>query len=321
MIAAPDTYTPITLKRVFDTKKVSPLLAFSNVASQRKVIDENIGKISISGVQEKLSVIIDHEKIILTPEGVQGTHIIKAAPDYKRLKNRNQLPANEHLTMQIAQQVYGLSVAENAMVFFRNGEAAYITKRFDIDKNKCKIKQEDFASLSQKTKETDGDNFKYTGDYVTAGQLIKQFVAAWQIETVKYFRLIVFNYLFANGDAHLKNFSLQQTTTGDYLLTPAYDLLNTSLHVNDEDFALSGGLFDKQHCSEIYLQTSHPCQEDFMTFGTLLEIPKVVINKTLNKFTTPQGLVTELTERSFLNEQLKRMYLRSYQERLSRLQR
>ncbi|GHU72441.1 hypothetical protein FACS189413_15550 [Bacteroidia bacterium] len=99
LAAGYDTYSPIALKKVFNNKKVSHLLDFSNVESQRKVIDENIGKISISGVQEKLSAIIDHGKIILTPEGSQGTHIIKPAPDYKRLKNRNQLPANEHLTI------------------------------------------------------------------------------------------------------------------------------------------------------------------------------------------------------------------------------
>ncbi len=47
----------------------------------------------------------------------------------------------------------------------------------------------------------------------------------------RFFELVVFNYLFANGDAHLKDFSLQQTPNGDYLLSPTYDLLNTSLHV------------------------------------------------------------------------------------------
>lgn len=31
---------------------------------------------------------------------------------------------------------------------------------------------------------------------------------------------------------------------GDYALTPAYDLLNTAIHVQDEDFALDVGLFE-----------------------------------------------------------------------------
>jgi serine/threonine-protein kinase HipA len=42
------------------------------------------------------------------------------------------MPANEHLTMQIARQVFGIETAENALIFFQNGEQAYITKRFEI---------------------------------------------------------------------------------------------------------------------------------------------------------------------------------------------
>ena len=49
-----------------------------------------------------------------------------------------------------------------------------------------------------------------------------------------YFRLILFNYLLSNGDAHLKNFSLIQTSMGDYSLSPAYDLMSTVLHMPDE---------------------------------------------------------------------------------------
>lgn len=51
---------------------------------------------------------------------------------------------------------------------------------------------------------------------------------------------VVFNYLFGNGDAHLKNFSLQATSGGDYVLTPAYDLLHTSIHIDDGDFFDTG---------------------------------------------------------------------------------
>jgi serine/threonine-protein kinase HipA len=42
------------------------------------------------------------------------------------------MPANEHLTMQIARQVYGIETAENALIFFKDGAPAYITKRFDV---------------------------------------------------------------------------------------------------------------------------------------------------------------------------------------------
>lgn len=316
-----DTYSPAAIRRVFDKQKVSHILNFSNDDSHRLMIDDNIGKISISGVQEKFSAIIDRKQVTLTPEGTQGKYIIKPVPDYKRIRHRHYMPANEHLTMQIARQVYKISTAENALIFFQDGEPAYITKRFDISEDNKKIKQEDFASLLQKTSETDGKHFKYTGSYTDMGLLFPKYVAAWQVETSKFFKLVLFNYLFANGDAHLKNFSLQQTPNGDYILSPAYDLLNSSLHVADEDFALEGGLFKKEHYSETYGQKGHPCQDDFMTFGKLIGVPEIQINKILNRFLASQPLVYSLTEQSFLDSKLKRIYIRSYEERLDRLRR
>lgn len=316
-----NTYSPVALKRMFDSKKIKHLLDFSNDESGRMLIDENIGRISISGAQEKLSAIIDKGKVCIAPKGVQSRYIIKPAPIDKRLNNRSQMPANEHLTMQIARQVYGMATAENALIFFLDGEAAYITKRFDIKNNNIKIIQEDFASLAQKTSETHGRHFKYTGSYADMGLLFKKYVAAHQVEVSKFFRLVVFNYLFGNGDAHLKNFSLQQSDNGDYILCPAYDLLNSSLHIQDEDFALEGGLFTKEFYSQIYHQKGHPCQDDFMTFGRIIGVPDMQIKKIMHCFLTSQPLVFDLTEQSFLDEKMKRMYLRSYEERLKRIRR
>jgi serine/threonine-protein kinase HipA len=103
------------------------------------------------------------------------------------------------------------------------------------------------------------------------------------------------------------------------LLSPAYDLLNTSLHIQDEDFALEGGLFKKEFYSEIYRQKGHPCLDDFADFGKLINVPDIQIKKIMTDFLTAQPLVYDLTERSFLNKKLKRMYIRTYEERLKRL--
>jgi len=78
-----------------------------------------------------------------------------------------------------------------------------------------------------------GVNFKYEYSYEELGLLIQTFVSAWRVEIEKYFSLVVFNFLFSNGDAHLKNFSLLESSKGDYFLSPAYDLINTRLHVDD----------------------------------------------------------------------------------------
>ncbi|WP_291557267.1 HipA domain-containing protein, partial [Bacteroides sp.] len=222
LISGYDTYSPTCLRKVFDGKKVSHIMDFSYNDSPESLIS-SINRISISGVQEKLSAIIKKGKIIITPEGESGRYIIKPIPDYKHLRFRNNIPANEHLTMQIASQVYKIKTAENAMVFFSDGQPAYITKRFDYAADGSKIRQDDFASIAGKTERNNGKDFKYTGNYEDIARLLRQNVSAWQVEMTKYFTLVLFNYLFSNGDAHLKNFSLQETTDGDYVLTPAYD--------------------------------------------------------------------------------------------------
>ena len=279
---------------------------------------ESINQISVSGVQEKLSAIIEKGKIILTPTGQQGRYIIKPAPNYKHLRFRNFIPANEHLTMQIAKQVYKINVAENGLIFFANGEIAYITKRFDFDSNGNKIKQEDFSSLAQKTSVSHGKDFKYTGSYEDVAALLKANVSAWQVEMSKLFTLVLFNYLFSNGDAHLKNFSLQQSAGGDYLLSPAYDLMNTSIHVQDEDFALQGGLIPQNEFSEIYSNTGHPCKEDFVTFANRIGVLPKKRDAIIKMFSESNPLIDELIDRSFLDDKIKRMYKRSHKERCSR---
>ena len=128
----------------------------------------------------------------------------------------------------------------------------------------------------------------------------------------------MFNYLFANGDALLKNFSLQQSGNGDYLLSPAYDLMNTSIHVQDEDFAMQDGLMPQSEHSETYSNSGHPCKEDFITFANRTGVLPKKRDAIIKIFFENNPLIGELIDCSFLDDKTKRMYKRSYQERLSR---
>jgi len=312
-----DSYCPACRKHLFDGNKVSPHLDFDYDADNTDLAN-GINQLSVSGVQEKLSAVVADGKIILTPQGGSGRYIIKPIPAYKHLRFRDQIPANEHLTMQIARQIYGIKTAENGLVFFKSGEPAYITRRFDYDAYGNKIKQEDFSSLAHKTSITHGHDFKYTGSYEDAAELLRTNVSAWQVETGRFFTLIVFNYLFSNGDAHLKNFSLQQTADGDYLLAPAYDMLNTSIHVDDGDFALKEGLMPPNAWSDVYTRTGHPCAKDFLTFGQRIGVLPKKAEAVVAMFSIENPAVKEFICRSYLDERSKRMYWRSYQERLHR---
>ncbi len=121
-----------------------------------------------------------------------------------------------------------------------------------------------------------------------------------------------FNYLFSNGDAHLKNFSLLESSKGDYLLSPAYDLINTRLHVDDTDFALEKGLFTDNYKSEQQKKTGHPSKRDFIEFAKRIGVLEGRIEKLLYPFITRQPLVETFIHRSFLNNKSKRGYLLLY---------
>lgn len=309
------TYSKTCLKNVFNNKKVSHILPYqpSHISEENaEIFRENRLHISISGVQEKLSIILKNNKLRLTNAGEQGTHILKPIP--KDLKNVDQVPANEHLTMQIAKQIYGINTAENAVIFFKNGEIAYITKRFDVKDDGKKLSIEDFASLAGKTAENAGPDYKYKYSYEELASLIKKYIPAYIIEIEKYFVQVVFNYLFSNGDAHLKNFSILESTYGDYFLSPAYDLINTHMHVNDSDFALENGLFKDDFQSNINYNMT---KEDFLEFGIRIGIKERRINKSLSPFIEKQPDVEQLTKRSFLNNSRKKEYILHYNTKLN----
>jgi serine/threonine-protein kinase HipA len=314
------TYSPGCIRNLFNGKKVSHILPYDPPQQDEKVAEqflENRKRISISGVQEKLSLLLEKNVLRLTEEGEQGTYIFKPIP--RDLKQVDQVPANEHLTMQIAKQVYGIHTAENAMIFFKDGSPAYITKRFDVKPEGGKWGKEDFATLAGKTKDNAGPDFKYDYSYEEVGALIKKYVPAWQIEIEKYFLLVLFNFLFSNGDAHLKNFSLLESSKGDYLLSPAYDLINTRLHVNDKDFALDKGLFADNFQSAAYKKEGHPSRADFIEFGRRIGITESRIGKLIEPFLDKQTKVETLIERSFLSDQNKKGYLVRYNTRRNQL--
>lgn len=313
-------YSPICLRKLFNGKKVSHILPYEQPRQDEEVMElfmENRKHISISGVQEKLSLLLEKNSLRLTNEGEPGTYILKPIP--RDLKKVDQVPANEHLTMQIAKQVYGLKTAENAMIFFKDASPAYITKRFDVKADGSKWGKEDFATLAGKTKDNAGPDFKYRYSYEEMGLLIQKYVPAWRIEIERFFSLVVFNFLFSNGDAHLKNFSLLESTAGDYFLSPAYDLINTRLHVDDTDFALSNGLFADGFKSEQFKKSGHPSKTDFREFAQRIGVSAGRVEKLLNPFLEKQPFMETLVSRSFLTNANKRGYILMYSTKRNHL--
>lgn len=312
------TYSPYALKTLFDKQAVSHLLPYESIEKNdddAKLFMENKKRISISGVQSKYSMIVQEGKLMLTPPGAQGRFILKSQPT--GIKNPQECAANEHLTMQIAAQVFNMETASNALCFFPNGEIAYLTKRFDVAPNGAKYRVEDFASLSGVTSEIAGVNFKYDATYEEVAALIKQVTTAWPVNLLKFYRMVLFNFLFSNGDAHLKNFSVIDMGRNDFCLAPAYDLLNTHIHVDDTDFALTKGLFKEER--KEFLKGGRAIGYSFKQFGLSIGLPEKVVEKELSLFSAHHPMITALTHNSFLSPKTKRQYLMHYQAKRNRL--
>ncbi|HMG08376.1 MAG TPA: HipA domain-containing protein [Mucilaginibacter sp.] len=305
-----DTYSRTALNRVFQGKKVNHILPYDSPASNPEtdeLFEENRKRMSISGVQEKFSVLLEKNKLRLIGEGERGTYILKPVPGAGR--KPEHMPANEHLTMQIARQVYGIETAENALIFFSNGQPAYITKRFDVGTNGGKLAQDDFASLAGRTPQTHSEHYKYLGNYLELFQLMEKFVPAYKLEAPKLLKLLMFNYLFSNGDAHFKNFSLLETPLGDYRLSPAYDLLNSRIHIRDNDFALDDGLLPKN-------LAQGKIRHQFAVLAEQAGINGKIGQAIAETMLSGAETVEQLTLASFLDETTQRNYLQAYQARL-----
>lgn len=308
-----NTYSRTCLKRVFQGKAVHHVLPYDSPASNSEtdeLFEENQRTMSISGVQEKFSVLLEKNKLRLIKEGERGTYILKPIPGVG--KKLDQMPANEHLTMQLARQVYGIATAENALIFFKNGSPAYITKRFDVKDDGTKLAQDDFASLAGRTPQTHGEHYKYLGNYVELFEVMQKHLSTYKLEAPKLLKLLIFNYLFSNGDAHFKNFSLLETPMGDYRLSPAYDLLNSHIHVNDSDFALEEGLLPKN-----FAQGKISTQ--FAKLADCAGISNKIFNNIMELMLSKSTVVNNLIAASFLNDTTKRNYWQSYQGRLAQL--
>ena len=316
------TYSPAAVKLLFDGNPVSHILPFrspNNEEAENEEYAKHVGRVSLSGVQPKAGLIIKGNQLVIPSEQERSRYILKPAPSSYALLERKDCPANEHLSMQLASQVYHIETAPNALCFFSDGEQAYITRRFDVAPDGSKYQQEDFASLAGLTKAHGGSDYKYSNlSYEECAEIIGKYTTAPSVEILKFFRMVVFNYLILNDDAHLKNFSLINRGDGEYHLSPAYDLINTSLHLYEPRiFALDKGLFHEgMHLTDTRTVT----RADFEEFGRRIGLATRLVKRELDNFATEQPLAKELINRSFLSDKLKKYYWQSYNYRRTTLQ-
>lgn len=291
-------------------KRLSPRLTSLQdfpytMSDQLREAKRMASKLSIQGVQPKLSVNLDtaQESFKMAEKG--GTFILK--PQNPQWDN---LPENEDLTMRLAALI-GIEIPLHGMVYCKDGTLSYWIRRFDRpslrNPTKQKLSMEDFAQLSQEDRQT-----KYNSSMEKVAKIIQQFCSFPMLEQEKLFRLTLFNFIIGNEDMHLKNFSLI-TRNGLISLSPAYDLLNTTLAMGagtQEELALT--LNGKKRKLKAI---------DFMDYygKTQLGLPPQTIHRTLQTIQDIQPQWMDLIDSSFLNPTQKTDYKALVQERLKRL--
>lgn len=314
------TYSPSARRQLFDGKKISHVLKISSPGSNSEGGRDavmSVGRLSLSGAQPKFGLVIGADgELRLSQADEQSTYILKPRPIGYQIINSDYCAANEHLTMQMASQVYGILTAANGLCYFSDGEMAYITRRFDVYPG-GKYAQEDFASLMGMTKANGGSDFKYlNGSYEECADVIRRYVKGYVIDILRFFKLVLFNFITLNDDAHLKNFSLLSDGR-EYHLSPAYDLINTSLHLYEPRiFALEKGLFKEGMGLS---DTRWITMADFMEFGRRIGLPEKLAREEIELFSAPNSKADALINRSFLSDELKESYISSYHYRQSML--
>lgn len=188
---------------------------------------------TVTGVQAKLSLDIARgtkgEPQRFTIVGLWGRFILK--PQTDRFAS---LPENEDLVMHLAEAA-GIRTVPHSLIRFADGELCYITRRVDRTKKGEKIAMEDMCQLSERLTED-----KYKGSYERIAKLIQKHSSAPLLDVVNFWEVVIFSWLTGNADMHLKNFSLYKPMA-NCMLTPAYDLLSTSIVMpeDDEELALT----------------------------------------------------------------------------------
>ena len=190
---------------------------------QRKEAYHRAVKMSIQGVQPKLSAILNIKKEKFDFVDTGGRYILK--PQHNLYF---QMPENEDLTMRLA-EVIELEVPLHGLIWSKDNSLTYFIKRFDRKGQNDKIPVEDFAQLAGLSRDT-----KYDYSMERIVKLINKHCTFPAIENIKLFKLVLFNFLVGNEDMHLKNFSIINRD-GKITLSPCYDLVNSTIEYNQQD--------------------------------------------------------------------------------------
>jgi serine/threonine-protein kinase HipA len=289
-------------KKIFG-QTTPPLLPYSESDIEHLAKEVIQSQIAVTGVQAKLSLHISGKQLEgtngrFTLVGLWGGYILK--PPTARYP---QLPEVEDLTMRLA-EVAKIKTAPHSLIRLQSGNLAYITKRVDRSK-KGKLAMEDMCQLTERLTED-----KYHGSYEQIGKAILKYSATPGLDLVNLWELVLFSFITGNADMHLKNFSLLDQPGVGMTLSPAYDLVNTTLvnPADDEEMALNINGKKKK----IKLQ-------DFVVAMDTLKVDEKQQQNIFRKMEKALPKWLDMIDQSFLSDAFKLQFKAIIHERIDRL--
>jgi serine/threonine-protein kinase HipA len=300
----PITYEAITGAERYSEKGLKLLSAqlttlrdFPYSAKEQRIEAEaRSSKLSIQGVQPKLSASLNVKGETFEVVDRGGRYILK--PQVERYA---QVPENEDVSMRMAALV-GIEVPLHGLIYSKDESFTYFIKRFDRKGQKDKLHVEDFAQLSDHSRDT-----KYNSSMEQVAEVIERFCTFPMIEKVSLYKRTLFSYLIGNEDMHLKNFSIIQRD-GKVTLSPAYDFLNSTIVLVNplEEFALP-----------IHGKKRKITKNDLVHYYAheKLMLSKAVVQEVLDLYASVLSEWQLLIEKCFLSEELKVKYLEVLNQR------
>ncbi len=290
-------YDAKTLRAMFG-KPIRPTIAVSSTEIALEA-QKLAGKLSISGVQPKLSMRLEGNALV--PVARDGQFILKP-----QTQDFAELPQNEYLCMTMGHR-FGLRTAPCLLLELSDGTPAYLVKRFDRFKKGRRIEKLACEDMHQIL----GGPDKYAGSHEQIAAAIREHCTFAPLELQRLFELTIFNFAIGNGDAHRKNFSLLTSEDGTIALSPAYDLVSSRLTIPAESDELALTVNGKRNRLR---------RADFLAFAEHCGIAPAYSQRKLADLLALHETFNEVTAASQLSADLREGLTGLLATRLDRLQ-
>lgn len=289
-------YDAKTLRAMFG-KPIRPTIPISQqeIAAEAQKL---AGKLSISGVQPKLSVRLEGDELV--PVAEQGQFILKP-----QTQTFPELPQNEYLCMQMGER-FGLRTAPNLLLELSDQTPVYLVKRFDRYRKGRRLEKLACEDMQQVL----GGPDKYAGSHEQVAQAIRHHCTFSPLELQRLFETTLFNFAIGNGDAHRKNFSLLTAEDGTVALSPGYDLVSSRLVIPGEKEELALTVNGKKNRLQ---------RRDFLAFASHLGIADAYAKKRIADLLALHDDFATITAESMLSSDLRTRLQDIMAERLDRL--